>query len=156
MEPMQLEPAGETGVVMTCTFRTGPAQLFGALTEAGLMQRWMRGPPDWRMVCCLSEPRPGGRLHCEWHGTGGGRFAITGDYLELEPPWHIRHLERIHLPGCSPDNLIDSRISARPQGSQLRIEMRLPSARAREAMLCAARAGTMAGTYSRIDTLFAA
>lgn len=152
MPSLTLALDGDRGVTITRRFAAPPAALFAAHTEAALMQRWMLGPPGWTMPVCISEARGGGRLRCEWtDGTEG--FHLTGTYLELDPPHLIRHVERMHLPGPTSDNHVETRFAAAGGGTVMTLRMTLVDAAARTAMLGSGMQGGMEQSYARLDAL---
>lgn len=152
MARLELTTEGEGGVIITRRFRAPPARVWRAHVEPALLQRWCVGPDGWTMPVCISEPHPGGRIRFEWtNGTGG--FHLTGEYLELDPGRRIVHVERMHLPDPTPDNRITTTFTPDGTGTLLRLEMQLPSAEARAAMLASGMDQGMEAGYQRLDAM---
>lgn len=61
------------------------AAVYAALTDAGLIRRWMC-PQDFAVLHAEAEARPGGRLRVEMRGPDGGTYAASGRFIELRPP----------------------------------------------------------------------
>lgn len=153
MTQLTLTTEGETQVIVIRRFRAPPALVFRAHTEAALIRQWMLGPPGWTMPVCISEARPGGLLRFEWADGAGNGFHLTGEYLELEAPGRILHVERMHLPDPTPDNRVETRFSPDGTGTLLRMAMTLPDAETRAAMLATVMAEGMEASYARLDPL---
>jgi uncharacterized protein YndB with AHSA1/START domain len=66
MSKMTLTTEGDTHVLVTRHFAAPPANVYRAHTDPRLIQQWLLGPEGWTMPICISEPRPGGRIRCEW------------------------------------------------------------------------------------------
>jgi len=146
---------GERAFVVRRHLAGPPAAVCAAHVEPGFMQQWMLGPPGWTMPACVSEARPGGRLRCEWTDGRGGGFHATGEYLDLDPPHRIVHVERMHLPAPTPDARAETTFAAAAGGTLLTLRMTLPDAAAREAMLATGMAAGMEAGYARLDALLA-
>lgn len=157
MNHLTLETDGETRLVVRRSFAAPPALVYRAHTEATLMQQWMLGPDGWTMPVCISEPRPGGRLRCEWSDGKGAGFYLTGEYIELEPGARVLHVERMHLPDPTPDNRVDTRFeSDGAGGTRMTMWMTLPDAATRTAMLATGMEHGMEAGYQRLERLAAA
>ena len=150
---LKLTVEGEDKVVVTRDFKAPPAALFRAHTDATVMPRWLTGPDGWVMTRCESDPRPGGRMRCDWqdaHGENG--FYLTAEYLEIDAPHRILHVERMHLPDPTPDNRVETLFHDDGKGgTRMVMTMTLPSAEAREAMLATGMEDGMEASYARLD-----
>jgi uncharacterized protein YndB with AHSA1/START domain len=103
------------------------------------------------MPVCVSDARPGGKFRYEWvNGTGQG-FHITGEYLELQPPGRIVHVERMHLPDPTPENHIETRFEADGDGTLMTMRMTLQDAQTRAEMLASGMEGGMEASYVRLE-----
>lgn len=153
MTRLTLELTGDTGLTITRRFRAPPAMLYRAHTDPAIMPRWMTGPDGWTMPHCVSDPRPGGAIRCDWVNAEGQRFFLTGSYLELEPGRRILHVERMHLPDPTPENRIETLFEADGTGTRLTVRMSLPDAATRAAMLATGMTEGMEASYARLDGL---
>jgi uncharacterized protein YndB with AHSA1/START domain len=73
--------------------------VYEAYTKPELMKRWCVGAPGWTMPVCEMDVRVGGAFRWVWREEdGGAQFGFHGEYLEVDPPDHIRHTE-IYDPG---------------------------------------------------------
>ena len=112
MSKLSLKLEGDTVVVVTRRFEAPPEAVYRAHTDTALVQQWMLGPEGWTMPVCVADPRPGGKIRYEWSDSKGDGFYLTGEFIELDPPHRILHVERMHLPAPRPT--IASRRSSLP------------------------------------------
>lgn len=153
MSKLQLTTQGDTHVFVTRDFLAPPELVYRAHTEAELVKRWMLGPEGWTMPVCLNDARPNGKIRYEWtDGTGNG-FYLTGEYLELQPFSRIVHVERMHLPDPTPDNVVETRFEANGSGTRMTMKMTLPNAETRAAMLASGMEHGMEASYQRLDEI---
>ena len=82
-----------------------------------------------------------------------GSFHITGEYVELEPPSRIVHVERMHLPDPTPDNHVETRFDPDGSGTLMTIRMTLPDAQTRAAMLATGMERGMEASYVRLEKM---
>lgn len=155
MNRLTLTTEGDTHVVVTRRFAAPPKAVFRAHTEAELMRKWMLGPEGWTMPVCISEPRPGGTIRCEWTDGKDGAFHMTGEYIAVEPYSRTVHIERMFLPDPTPDNHVETRFEADGEGALLTMRMTLPDAEARAAMLETGMEEGMEASYARMEKLLA-
>ena len=148
---LKLDLDGDTGVIVSRRFAAPPAAVFDAHVDPSIMRRWMLGPDGWTMTTCESDARPGGRIHCAWQGPDGGGFSLSGEYVSLERPHRIEHIERMHLPDPTPDNHVVTVFEPDGDGTRLTMTMRLPSKEARDAMIATGMADGMEASYARLD-----
>jgi uncharacterized protein YndB with AHSA1/START domain len=113
----------------------------------------MLGPDGWTMPVCVSEARPNGKLRFEWTDGKGSGFSLTGEYLELEPPRRIVHVERMHLPDPTPDNHIETKFEPDGAGTLMTMRMTLPDAEARDRMLATGMENGMEASYVRLESI---
>jgi len=154
MSKLTLKTEGDTHVVVTRHIAAPPELVYRAHTEAALIQKWMLGPDGWTMPVCINEAKPGGKIRYEWTNGKGGGFFLTGEFVELEPFSRIVHVERMHLPGPTPDNHIETRFIADGSGTLMTMRMTLPNAETRTAMLASGMEHGMEAGYVRLETIF--
>ena len=153
MSKLVLETEGEKVVVVRRRFEASPEEVYRAHVDPVLVQQWMLGPEGWTMPVCISEPRPGGKIRYEWSNGKGGGFYLTGEFIELEPPRRIVHVERIHMPDPTPDNRIETTFTAEGRGTLMVMRMSLPDAATRKAMLATGMEHGMEASYARLERL---
>lgn len=151
MNKMTMATEGETHVVVTRYFASPPEAVYRAHTDPALLQKWLLGPDGWIMTVCINEPRPGGRIRYEWTNGKGGGFHLTGEYIELQPPSRIVHVERMHLPDPTPDNRVETRFDPDGAGTLMTMRMTLPDAQTRKLMLASGMEHGMEASYARLD-----
>jgi len=153
MSKLVLETEGEKVVVVRRRFEASPEEVYRAHVDPALVQQWMLGPEGWTMPVCITEPRPGGKIRYEWSNGKGGGFYLTGEFIELEPPRRIVHVERIHMPDPTPDNRIETTFTAEGRGTLMVMRMSLPDAATRKAMLATGMEHGMEASYARLERL---
>jgi uncharacterized protein YndB with AHSA1/START domain len=153
MSKMTIKTEGNTHVVVTRRFAASPEAVYRAHTEPSLIQKWLLGPDGWTMPVCINEPRPGGKIRYEWSDGKGGGFYLTGEYLELVPFSRIVHVERMHVPGSTPDNHVETRFVPDGAGTLMTMRMTLPDAETRAAMLVTGMEHGMEASYVRLETM---
>lgn len=151
MSKLILETEGDRFVVVKRYFAALPEAVYRAHTEPELVQQWMLGPEGWTMPVCLMETKPGGKIRYEWSDGKGNGFYLTGEYIEIDPPHRIVHVERMHLPDPTPDNHVESTFTKQGEGTLLTMRMTLPSAEVRAAMLATGMEHGMEASYQRLE-----
>lgn len=151
MSKLTLKAEGDTHIVVTRHFAAPPEAVYRAHTDPKLIQKWLLGPEGWTMPVCISEARPGGKIRYEWSNGKGEGFYLTGEYVELEPNRRIVHVERMHLPGTTPDNRVETRFDSDGTGTLMTLRMTLPDAQTRTAMLKTGMERGMEASYARLE-----
>ena len=151
MSKLSLRTEGDTGVVITRHFDAPPEDVFRAHVEPELLKEWCIGPDGWTMPVCINDARPGGAIRYEWTDGKGGGFHLTGEYVTVEAPHRLVHIERMHLPDPTPDNRVETTFTAERGGTLLTMRMTLPDAATRAAMLATGMADGMEMGYARLD-----
>jgi uncharacterized protein YndB with AHSA1/START domain len=153
MSKLVLETEGETSVVVRRRFEASPEEVYRAHIDPALLQQWLLGPEGWTMPVCVIEPRPGGKIRYEWSNGKGREFYLTGEFIELDPPRRIVHVERMHMPDPTPDNRVETTFTADGRGTLMVMRMTLPDAATRKAMLATGMDRGMEASYTRLEGL---
>jgi uncharacterized protein YndB with AHSA1/START domain len=153
MSKLTLMTEGDKHVVVTRRFAAWPEAVYRAHTEPKLIQKWMLGPDGWTMPVCVCEARPGGKIRYEWADGKGGGFYLTGEFVELVPFSRIVHVERMHLPDPCPDNHVETRFEPDGSGTLMTMQMTLPDAQTRAAMLASGMEHGMEASYVRLEAM---
>jgi uncharacterized protein YndB with AHSA1/START domain len=153
MSKLTLMTEGDKHIVVTRRFAAPPEAVYRAHTEPKLIQKWMLGPDGWTMPVCVCEARPGGKIRYEWADGKGGGFYLTGEFVELVPFSRIVHVERMHLPDPCPDNHVVTRFEQDGSGTLMTMQMTLPDAQTRAAMLASGMEHGMEASYVRLETM---
>lgn len=148
---LTLKTEGDRYVVVTRRFAAPPEAIYRAHTEPELIRKWLLGPDGWAMPVCISEAWPNGKIRYEWTNAKGGGFHLTGEYLELQPYSRLVHVERMHLPGPTPDNHVETRFDPDGACTLMTIRMTLPDAATRAAMLATGMEHGMEASYVRLE-----
>ena len=150
---LSIETEGEKFVIVRRRFAASPEAVFRAHTDTELVKQWMLGPEGWTMPVCICEPQPGGKIRYEWTNGEGGGFYLTGEFVELDPPRRIVHIERMHLPDPTPDNHVETRFEPDGTGTLMTMRMTLPNAEVRKMMLDTGMEHGMEASYVRLEGL---
>ena len=153
MSKLSLVTEGENVVVAKRHFLAPPEDVYNAHLDPEIIKQWMLGPEGWSMPVCINEARPGGPIRYEWSDGKGGGFYLTGEFIELDPPRRIVHVERMHLPDVTPDNRVETTFSADGSGTLMVMRMTLPDRATREAMLASGMEHGMEAGYERLDAM---
>ena len=153
MSKLTLMTEGDKHVVVTRRFAAPPEAVYRAHTEPRLIQKWMLGPDGWTMPVCVCEARPGGKIRYEWADGKGGGFYLTGEFVELVPFSRIVHVERMHLPDPCPDNHVETRFEPDGSGTLMTMQMTLPDAKTRAAILASGMEHGMEASYVRLEAM---
>ena len=105
------------------------------------------------MPVCVCEARPGGKIRYEWADGKSGGFYLTGEFVELVPFSRIVHVERMHLPDPCPDNHVETRFEPDGSGTLMTMQMTLPDAQMRAAMLASGMEHGMEASYVRLEAM---
>ena len=153
MSKLVLETEGEKVVVVRRRFEAFPEEVYRAHVDPALLQQWLLGPEGWTMPVCIIEPRPGGKIRYEWSNGKDRGFYLTGEFIELDPPRRIVHVERMHMPDPTPDNRVETTFTAEGRGTLMVMRMSLPDAATRRAMLATGMDQGMEASYARLERL---
>ncbi|MBI1209928.1 MAG: hypothetical protein GC190_00560 [Alphaproteobacteria bacterium] len=153
MTKLTLKTEGDRYVVVTRRFAASPAQVYRAHIDPEIIKKWMLGPDGWTMPVCINDARPGGKIRYEWTNGQGGGFYLTGEFIRLEPPHRIVHVERMHLPDPTPDNHVETTFEKDGTGTLMTMRMTLPDPATREAMLKSGMEHGMEAGYLRLERM---
>lgn len=153
MTKLSIRTEGDLNIVVTRRFAASPAQVYRAHIDPEIIKKWMLGPDGWTMPVCINDARPGGKIRYEWANADGKGFYLTGEFIELEPPHRIVHVERMHLPDPTPDNRIVTTFERDGKGTLMTMRMSLPDAATREAILKSGMETGMEAGYLRLERM---
>jgi uncharacterized protein YndB with AHSA1/START domain len=156
MSKLTLQTEGDTHIVITRRFAAPPEAVYRAHTDPELIQKWLLGPEGWTMPVCVNEARPGGKMRYEWVNGKGEGFYVAGEYIELNPPSRIVHVERMYLPDPTPENRVETTFAADGKGTLMTVRMTLPDAQTRAAMLATGMERGMEASYVRLEGMMGA
>ena len=153
MPPLTLITHGDANVTVTRRFAAPSEHVYRAHLEPDLIRQWIIAMPGWSMPICETDSQVGGEFHFAWDDGEGGGFAITGQYILLDPNQRIEHVERMHIPDPTPDNHIETTFEVDGAGTLLALEMTLPDSAARQEMLDMGAADGMDASYAMLDAI---
>jgi uncharacterized protein YndB with AHSA1/START domain len=153
MTKMILRTEGDTHIIVTRRFAASQEAVYRAHTDPSIIQRWLLGPEGWSMPVCVNDAREGGKIRYEWVNREGAGFHLTAEYITLEPFRRIVHVERMHLPDPTPDNLVETIFEPDGDGTLMTMRMTLPDAKTRNMMLKTGMEHGMEASYVRLETI---
>jgi uncharacterized protein YndB with AHSA1/START domain len=153
MSKLSLKTEGDQIIIVKRRFEAAPEEVYRAHMEPELLQQWMLGPEGWSMPVCINEAKAGGKIRYEWSDGKGAGFFLTGEFIELDPPRRIVHVERMHLPDPTPDNRVETTFNAEGTGTLMVMRMTLPDAATRKAMLESGMEHGMEASYERLERI---
>lgn len=153
MSKLTLTTEGDTHIIVTRRFAASPEAVYRAHTDPAIVQKWLLGPEGWTMPVCISDSRPGGNFRYEWANGKGQGFHITGEFIALEPHRRIVHVERMFLPGPTPDNHVETTFQRDGEGTLMTVRMTLPDAQTRAGMLATGMEHGMEASYARLEQM---
>ncbi|MGJ8527083.1 SRPBCC domain-containing protein [Maritalea sp.] len=151
MSKLSLELEGDRHLIVRRKFAASPSAVYRAHTDEAIIQKWMLGPPGWTMPKCQCDPKPGGKIRYDWANDEGASFYLTGEFIELIPNQKTVHVERMHLPDPTPDNHVVTEFKADSSGTLMVMQMTMPDAATREAMLASGMENGMEESYVRLE-----
>lgn len=151
MSKLSLETEGDRFVVVKRRFQASPEEVYRAHVDPEIVQQWMLGPEGWSMPVCINEAKAGGKIRYEWSDGKGNGFYLTGEFIELNPPHRIVHVERMHLPDPTPDNRIETTFTKDGNGTLMTMRMTLPNEETRKIMLSTGMEHGMEASYARLE-----
>ena len=106
------------------------------------------------MPVCDMDARASGAFLMQWREADGSGFSVTGTFKVLEPPHRIVHVEVMHLPEPTPENLIETRFDDDGQGgTDLTMTMTLPYAQAATDLTASGMSDGLSGCFRMLDAL---
>lgn len=129
-----------------------PRQLvWGAFTDAKLLPRWM-GPAQYKMTTSEMDVRPGGAFRWAWR-IGDGELAISGRFLEVDPPKRIVTTENMSDMPDAPGSHNTTTFTERHGWTTVSILIKMPDKASRDTMLATGMKEGMDEGYLRLDAL---
>ncbi len=134
-------------------FAAPPARVYAAHTDPALIPKWLLGPDGWSMPECLSDARSGGSFRFVWqNNTTGHSFYATGEYITVEAPHRMLHIERMFLPDQTPENTVETTFTPEGTGTRMIMIMSVADAAAMDAMVATGMTDGMETSYARLET----
>jgi uncharacterized protein YndB with AHSA1/START domain len=87
---MQISP-DKDAIVSEIYIAARPEQVFRALVDPQQVLQWWGQQGVYVCTEFVADLRQGGKWRCAGIGPDGGRFEVTGEYLELDPPHLLVH-----------------------------------------------------------------
>lgn len=150
--PTALEIEDDTHVRITRDVRGSLALVWRAHHDAGLVRRWMLGPPGWTMPVCETATAVGDPYRYEWENEAdGSRFGFTGELLESEPP--RREVTSERMAGTDGPSTRNELLLSPLPGDRTRIVLRItyPSKELRDQILGTGMIDGMEASYARLE-----
>ena len=147
-------------VVVVRAFNAPRALVFDAWTTPKLLQRWMLGPPGWKMPVCEMDVRPGGKFTWRWRSDEtGAEFGFSGEFREVVRPSRIVHVERYEpgdVGGQMGEALVTSELTEKNGVTTQTMTIHYESKAVRDAALKTGMTDGMEMSFQKLDELLAA
>lgn len=143
---------GDCALSFTRRFAAPRPLVWRAMTEAALIKTWLWAH-DCPMTLCEQEFRVGGTLRWGWQVAPGRVMAMSGRFLEIEPPGRLVHTELFDEDWTDGETRVTTLLH--DEGGATRMEMTVlyRSAKGREMALKTAMSDGMEEGYARLDSL---
>jgi uncharacterized protein YndB with AHSA1/START domain len=112
----------ETGVLvlnLECTLPAHPEEIFRMLTESSELEKWW-GPHGFVIPSADVNLVEGGRYRFRMAPPDGEPFHLSGEFLEIDPPWRLVYTFRWEEP--TPDDretVVDLSLQTADDGTRL-------------------------------------
>jgi uncharacterized protein YndB with AHSA1/START domain len=147
-------------VVVVRAFNAPRTLVFDAWTTPKLVQRWMLGPPGWKMPVCEMDVRPGGTFTWRWRSDeNGAEFGFTGEFREVVRPSRIVHIERYEpgdVGGEMGEALVTSELTEKNGVTTQTMTIHYESKAVRDAALKTGMTDGMEMSFQKLDEVLAA
>lgn len=154
--PLELSTPSATEVLILRRFDAPRHLVFEAFTSAELIPLWMLGPEGWSMPVCEVDLRPGGGYRHVWRKDGEPDLALTGTFVDVQPPERTVARERFDDDWTQGETLVTTEFEAQEDGGTLvRLTVEYASPEARDAAARSGMAVGMEAGYARLDQLLA-
>lgn len=146
-------------VVVVRAFDAPRTLVFDAWTKPALVQRWMLGPPGWKMPVCEMDVRPGGKFRWRWRSDeNGAEFGFTGIFREVVRPSRIVHVERYEpgdVGGEMGEALVTAELSEKNGVTTHTMTIHYESKAVRDAALKTGMTDGMEMSFQKLDEVLA-
>lgn len=144
-----------TTILIERRFDAPVALVYAAHTEPQHVTQWHTGPAGWRMVSATMDVRAGGRYMWQYTSPQGSTLAITGEYLEVDPPRRL--VTRDDWGPEMPAPIVETAFVDDAGQALVRVTFTLPDPTARDTVLSLGGLGSgYDESHQRLDRLLAA
>ena len=88
----RIQAEGANTIIATRSFAAPSELVRRAHLDPALIPKWLGGP-DFPMLECTTDPRPGGQFRYVWRNMDGTPLALNGTYIDVGPN-RISHREQ--------------------------------------------------------------
>ena len=152
MSKLDVTTPTDTTVRFTRRFSARPVAVFRAFTTADLMLKWY-GADTWPPVHVESEPRAGGHYRMVWAHADGRQMAVTGRYVDVDPPHRIVGREIFDEDWTGGDTVSTTLFEAIDGGTKITMTIEYSSRKARDGALATPMAEGMEASFANLDKL---
>ena len=154
---LKVTTPGDREIVMSRVFDAPRRLVFETMAKPDLLQRWLTGPPGWKMTVCENDLRVGGVFRHVWRNNDGMEMAMSGTYREVIPPERIVRTESFTF-GCEAQKgeQLATLVLAEEEGkTYLTVTVLYPSKEARDATIASGMERGVATSYDQLEELLA-
>jgi uncharacterized protein YndB with AHSA1/START domain len=146
---------GDRTIRFTRTFAAPRPLVWRAMTEPALVTEWLWAR-DYPMVLCEMDLRVGGGFRWGWQVAPGKVMAMSGRYLEIEPPGRIVHTELFDEDWTDGETTVTLRLVEDAAATRMEMDVLYPSSKGCRMALATPMADGMEEGYARLDGLLPA
>jgi uncharacterized protein YndB with AHSA1/START domain len=106
-------------VVASVEIDAPPERVFAALTTPEVAE-WWGSPETYRIERWTADLRPGGAWRSEGVGADGKPFIVSGEILEVDPPWLLVQTWKYSWEGGG-STIVRYQIDTIPTGSRVTV-----------------------------------
>ena len=154
-DTFEVAPSGEREIIMTRVFDAPRNLVFDALTQPGLVKRWLLGPAGWSMPVCEIDLKVGGKYRYVWRNQDGREMGMGGTYREIVRPEKIVHTERFDEAWYTGESLNTWTLDEKDGSTTLSVTMRYETRETRDEVLKSGMESGVATSYDRLDQILA-
>lgn len=113
------EQPGGLVLNLECTLDAGPERVFPMLTEATELVKWW-GPHGFFLPAVELNLAEGGQYRFRMTPPDGEPFHLSGEFLEIDPPWRLVYTFRWEEPAPDDrDTVVDLSLASTGEGTRV-------------------------------------
>ena len=155
---LKVTTPGDREIVLSRVFDAPRRLVFDTMSKPDLLQRWLTGPPGWKMTVCENDLRVGGAFRHVWRGPDSSEMAMAGVYREVVPPERIVRTESFTF-GCDSqmgEELATLVLTEKGGKTFLTVTVLYPTKEARDATIASGMERGVSATYDNLEELLLA
>ena len=148
---LKITTPSDREIRMTRVFNASRALVFEALTTPALLERWLLGPPGWKMTVCDIDLRVGGKYRYEWTRIDDGTvMGMGGEFREIVRPERLVATELFDQSWYPGGAIVTQTLVEENGKTTLNVTILYDSAEARDGVLKSGMAEGVSASYDRL------